>query len=109
MNDKNKKLMSARLTGEEVKHIAKLANLHITESEEKKLTSGFNDTLQVVDRLFQLDVSDKEPTHQVTGLFNVFREDKVDEKKMLSQSEALSNSKRNQNGYFVVDQILESE
>ena len=54
-----------------------------------------------MDKLFQLDVSDKEPTDQVTGLSNVFRYDKVDEKKMLSQEEALSNSKRKHNGYFV--------
>ena len=89
MNNKTKKSAGIRLTGEEVKHIAKLANLQITESEENKLTAGFNDTLEVVDKLFQLDVSDKEPTDQVTGLSNVFRYDKVDEKKMLSQEEAL--------------------
>lgn len=109
MNGNTKKSKGVRLTGEEVKHIAKLANLQITGEEEKKLTAGFNDTLEVVDKLFQLDVSGREPTHQVTGLSNVFRDDTVNEKKMLSQEEALSNSKRNHNGYFVVDQILESE
>lgn len=55
MNGNAKKSKGVRLTEEEVKHIAKLANLQITGEEEKKLTAGFNDTLEVVDKLFQLD------------------------------------------------------
>ncbi|MBI5127212.1 Asp-tRNA(Asn)/Glu-tRNA(Gln) amidotransferase subunit GatC [Candidatus Roizmanbacteria bacterium] len=89
-----------------VKHMSKLAKIPISEKEEGEFAKGFSKTLDVVDKLFKVDVKNVEPTHQVTGLENVLREDKVDEKKMLSQDQALSNTKKKYNGYFVVDQIL---
>ena len=90
-----------------VKHIARLANIPITEEEEKKLAAGFEATLEVVEQLNKLDTNHIEPTHQVTGLKDVFREDVIDEKQILTQAEALSNSKRHHLGYFVVKQILD--
>lgn len=89
-----------------VKHMSKLAKIPISEKEEKELTKEFNKTLKVVDELFKVAVRGVEPTHQVTGLENFLREDKVNEKKMLSQEQALSNTRKKHNGYFVVDQIL---
>ena len=89
-----------------VKHMSRLARIPISGQEEEELAKGFNKTLEVIDNLFNVDVKGVEPTHQVTGLENVLREDKVDEKKMLTQEQALSNTKNKHNGYFVVDQIL---
>ncbi|MBI5122869.1 Asp-tRNA(Asn)/Glu-tRNA(Gln) amidotransferase subunit GatC [Candidatus Roizmanbacteria bacterium] len=89
-----------------VDHIAKLAKIPVSEREKESLTNGFNKTLEVVDELFKVDVTGVEPTHQVTGLENVLRDDVVDERKMFSQEQALSNAKNKYNGYFVVDQIL---
>lgn len=95
-----------KITKDTVKHMAKLARIPVDEKEEEELAKGFNKTLKVIDELFKVDVKGVEPTHQVTGLENILREDKVDEKKMLSQEQVLSNTKRKHNGYFVVDQIL---
>jgi len=92
-----------------VKHIAKLANIPVSQKEEVELAGGFNKTLEVVDELFKVDVGDIEPTHQVTGLENIFREDKVNKDKMLSQEQALSNTKNKHDGYFVIEQILEED
>lgn len=89
-----------------VKNISKLAKIPVTEKEEEGLAEGFNKTLEVVDGLFKVNVQATDPTHQVTGLENVLRSDEVDEIKMLSQDQALSNTKKKHNGYFVVDQIL---
>jgi len=86
--------------------MSKLAKIPISEKEEEELAKGFNKTLKVVDELFEVYVRDVEPTHQVTGLENVLHEDRVNEKKMLSQEQALSNTKKKHNGYFVVEQIL---
>ena len=96
----------AKISIDLVKHMAHLAKIPVTPKEEKNLAEGFNKTLDVVDELFNVDVKDVEPTHQVTGLENVFREDKVNENKMLLQEEALSGTKNKHNGYFVVPQIL---
>ena len=65
--------------------------------------------MKVVDELFKVDVKGVEPTHQVTGMENVLREDKVIEENTLFQEEALKNAKRKHDGYFVVDQILEDD
>ena len=100
-----KKIISKDL----VNHIAKLAKIPVSEREKEELAEGFNKTLTVVDELFKVDVADVEPTHQVTGLENILRDDVIDEKKMFSQEQALSNTKNKYNGYFVVDQILPND
>lgn len=96
-----------KFTTQTVQHVAQLAAIPLTLEEENVLANGFNTTIEVVDMLFKLKVENEEPTHQVTGLTNVFREDQVDEKNMLSQDNALKNAPRTHNGYFVVPQILE--
>lgn len=101
--------MAQKISEDLVRHIASLAKIPILEKEEKELTEGFNKTLTVVDELFKVDVAGVEPTHQVTGLENVLREDKIDEKKMLNQKEALSNTKNKYNGYFVVNRIIDDK
>lgn len=83
-----------------------LAKIPISEAEEKDFALGFSKTIEVVDELFSLKVDAVEPTHQVTGLKNVLREDRVIERNILTQNEALKGAKRKHNGYFVVDQIL---
>lgn len=98
--------MKKIITKDTVDHIAKLAKIPVSEKEKIDLAEGFNKTLVVIDELFKIDVKDVEPTHQVTGLENILREDKVDEKKTLTQEQALNNTKNKHNGYFVVDQIL---
>lgn len=98
--------MKKVITKDTVNHIARLAKIPVTEKEKESLAEGFNKTLAVVDELFKVDIKDVEPTHQVTGLENVLRDDAVDEKKMFSQEQALSNAKNKHNGYFVVNQIL---
>jgi len=96
----------AKITKDLVKHMSRLAKIPVTPKEEEDLSEGFNKTLNVVDELFSVDVKNVEPTHQVTGLENIFREDKVEETKMLSQEEALRGTKNKHSGYFVMPQIL---
>ena len=99
----------AKIDKKTVEHIAKLANIPVSEKEKEELADGFNKTLKVVDELFDVDVKNVEPTHQVTGLENVLREDEVKKENILTQQESLQNTKRKHNGYFVVDQILEDD
>jgi aspartyl-tRNA(Asn)/glutamyl-tRNA(Gln) amidotransferase subunit C len=91
----------------DVGHIAQLSNIPVTEEEKKKLAEEFNTTMVVVDDLKKVQTNGVEPTNQVTGLENVFREDIVDENRMFSQEEALRNAKRTYKGFFVVDQVLD--
>ena len=90
----------------DVKHLAKLAQMQVTPEEEKALEKGFEQTLKVIDQLSELDTSKVKPTSQVTGLTNVWKEDKVDNSRTLSEKQALSNAKKTYKGYFMVPAIF---
>jgi aspartyl-tRNA(Asn)/glutamyl-tRNA(Gln) amidotransferase subunit C len=92
-----------------VSNIAKLANIPITPKEEEKLAKGFTETMVVVDQLFAVDVEGVDPTNQVTGLENILRNDEVDTMRTFTQEQALANSQRTHNGFFVVDQVIAQE
>jgi aspartyl-tRNA(Asn)/glutamyl-tRNA(Gln) amidotransferase subunit C len=88
----------------DVSHVAKLANLPLSDEEKKKFEKQLEETLQYIENLNEVDTNGVEPTSQVTGLENVLREDKTSPS--LSQEEALSNTKSQQKGLFKVKGIL---
>ncbi len=98
-------MVAKKLTPSDAKHIASLANLSIRESELAKLTSDLSNILDLVNKLQKLDTKNVEPTSQVTGLTNVYRDDVV--RVSLTQTEALSDARKTHNGYFVVPAIFE--
>ncbi|HEX9817841.1 MAG TPA: Asp-tRNA(Asn)/Glu-tRNA(Gln) amidotransferase subunit GatC [Patescibacteria group bacterium] len=102
-------MLKITVTPEEVEHIAKLAQIPISDEEKQEFAKAFAETLTVVDELRELDTSHTSPTHQVTGLENVWREDKIDRKKMFTQEEALANGAKIHQGFFVVPRVLEEK
>lgn len=88
-----------------MKHVAKLANLVLSNEEVKKFQKQLSEILDYVAILKRVDTFGVEPTSQVTGLENVFREDKPNG--CLSQKEALSGTKNQQKGMFKTKAILE--
>lgn len=68
----------------DVKKVAKLANLTISEDEEKKLAVQFEETLKTVEIIKELNTDGVEAISQVTGLTNVMREDEIDEKRIIN-------------------------
>lgn len=91
-----------------VAHVASLAHLPFdVKKQSAHLISAFEETLAVIDNLKEVDTNDTDPTHQVTGLENVLREDTVDERQMFSQKETLQNAAQQYQGFFVVPQVLD--
>lgn len=97
----------------DVTHVAKLANLPLTDEEKKKFEKQLSSILEYVEQLDKVDLpagkagtKNVEPTSQVTGLENVTREDVASES--LSQEETLANTKEKYNGLFKVPAILDS-
>lgn len=99
-------MADTQFTATTVQHIAQLANIPITAVEESKLATQFAETLEVVKKMSELDTSHTEPTHQVTGLENVWREDQVVPERTFSQEQALANTTTSYQGYFVVPQVI---
>lgn len=91
----------------DISHVAKLANLTLSEEEKMKLEEQLEETVEYVNRLEEVDTKGVEPTSQVTGLENVTREDEI--KPSLTQSEALQNAKSTHKGFFKVKRILTNE
>jgi len=94
------------LTELDVKHIAKLSNLVLTEDQIKKFRDQLSKIVTHVSVLDEVNTKDIEPTSQTTGLTNVFRDDEFLGEN-LTQDEALSGAIQKYNGYFVVSQILD--
>lgn len=101
--------MSTAISPQQVGHVASLASIPVTADEEKSMAKAFAETLDVIAQLQQLDVSKTQPTHQVTGLENVWREDVVITENMFTQSEALANAAQTYQGYIVVPQIINQQ
>jgi aspartyl-tRNA(Asn)/glutamyl-tRNA(Gln) amidotransferase subunit C len=96
-----------KLTKDQVLHIAKLANLTLTQKEVKKFQQDLTDILDYISVLDELDTKNVKPTSQVMGLKNVFRQDKKG--RPLTQKKALANAKNTYKGYFKVANILKEK
>ena len=65
------------LTDKEVKHIADLARIKITEKEEKSLKKDLSSILEYIDKLNEVDTTEVQPLYQTTGLVDSLRTDEM--------------------------------
>lgn len=65
----------ASLTSDDVRHIAKLCRLNITEDQLDTFAKEMTSILSFVDTLKEVDTTNVQPTPQATGITNRFRED----------------------------------
>ncbi|MBI2032801.1 MAG: Asp-tRNA(Asn)/Glu-tRNA(Gln) amidotransferase subunit GatC [Candidatus Levybacteria bacterium] len=91
----------------DISHVAKLANLPLSEKEKTKFGKQLEETLEYIENLNEVDTSNIEPADNITGLQNISRKDTSSPS--LSQDEALSNTKSKHNGMFKVKGILDNE
>ena len=101
--------MSATLTLDDVRHVAKLAHLNLTDEQLETFRTQLSSVLDYMSKIQKLDTKGVVETSQVTGLENVFREDVAQDDRMLTQDQALSNAKQTHNGYFMVPAIFEEQ
>ena len=66
-----------QLTPAQVRHIAKLARIRLTDEELAKFAPQMVEIIKFVEKLNECDVEKVEETNQVTGLANVLREDEI--------------------------------
>lgn len=59
------------ISEEQVKHIARLAKLELSQKDLSKFSTQLNNILGYVEQLSEVDTEGVEPTSQVTGLVNV--------------------------------------
>ncbi len=94
------------ITPKEVRWVARLARLELSEAEVEKYNAQLNDILNYVDQLRQLDTEEVEPLAHPYPLRNVFRPDEP--RPSLPVDVALANAPQRINDYFSVPAVLES-
>jgi aspartyl-tRNA(Asn)/glutamyl-tRNA(Gln) amidotransferase subunit C len=62
---------------EQVRKVAHLARLELTEAEEERFSAQLSDILEYFDQLSELDVADVPPTTRAIDVSNVTRRDQV--------------------------------
>ena len=65
------------ITTDDVRHLAQLSNLQLTDDEVENLRDDLENILGYIEQLGEIDTTGVEPTYQVTGLENVWRDDDV--------------------------------
>ncbi len=99
----------AKLTKQDVLHVAKLANLNLTPQETQKYLKQLSSVVDYVGQLSGVDTSNTEPTSQTTGLNNLTREDNTNPIQTLSAEKAVSSTTNVHNNLFVVEALLKEK
>ncbi len=93
----------------DIRHVARLARLALTEDEVSLYAAQLGDLMSHVDALAQLDTEQVAATAQVIPSRNVRRPDALRPETMLTRENALSNAPRAEHGFFRVPRILAEE
>jgi aspartyl-tRNA(Asn)/glutamyl-tRNA(Gln) amidotransferase subunit C len=93
-----------RLTLDEVRHVAELAKLSLSEEEVAQYAEQLSDILEYAERLQEVDTSHVPPTPYPLPLTNVLREDKAGD--CLSNEDALANAPDSADGFFRVRAVF---
>lgn len=88
------------ISEEQVRHVAMLARLGLSDEQVAHLSVELNDILVQVDRIQAVDLSGLEPTTHAAAVVNVMRADQV--RPCLSQEAALLNAPEQQDGAFLI-------
>lgn len=81
-----------QLTGDQVRHIAKLARLNVSDAEVEKFTTELTSILKYIEILNEVDTKNVEATAQVTGQTSVLRSDVVYTEQLASSDALLATS-----------------
>ena len=96
-----------KLTEQQVRHVADLANLALSDAEIAKMTHDLDDILEHIDKLNELDTSNVEPMAQVlvSSEGDGLRADI--ERPPLGNAAAIANAPVAGAGYFKVPKVIE--
>ncbi len=93
------------ISTDDVKYVAALAKIAITDDEAAKFTKELDAILGYVQQLDAVDTQGLQPTYQVTGLMSVMRPDELIDYGA-SRTDLLKNAPRSHGGYIEVPKVL---
>ena len=96
--------MSDELTADDVRHIAALTRLGLSDDEVDMMRDQLSSILKVFESLQQVDTDGVEPTDHTTEVRTVMREDEAHES--LTREQILDNAPDSEAGYVRVRPLL---
>jgi len=91
---------------DQIEHIAKLSKLELTEDEKELYAGQLSSVLEYFEQLNEVNTENVEPTANVTGLSNVWRDDEIEESG-IKHDEIAKNAPEFKDGNFVVPGVFE--
>ena len=93
------------LTKEETLHIAKLANLNLTDEEVERFRGQLSPILNYIEKLNEVNTDNVEPTsHPISNLKNRFQEDGMDN--ALDINDVTKNANEKDGNYILTGAVL---
>jgi aspartyl-tRNA(Asn)/glutamyl-tRNA(Gln) amidotransferase subunit C len=89
---------------QEVKYIAELARLKLTEDELLLFTKQLNNILDYMEKLNKVDTRGIKPTSHALYITNALREDIVE--RSLRKKEAMDNAPQKDRDFFLVPKVI---
>lgn len=97
--------MAHQISQEDIANLASLSALSLSDSDAQSLQTDLANIIGYIEKLGELDTSGVEPTYQVTGLENVFRDDIVAESGVYT-NELLDGAPESAHNQFKVPKVL---
>lgn len=94
-----------KLSEDEVRHVAELAKLKLTDDEVALYAEQLSEILDYAEQLQEIDTSSVPPTPYVLPLENIMREDVA--APGLTNDEALANAPDSEGGFFRVKAVFD--
>jgi len=97
--------MATKIDEAQVRKVAKLARLELTDAEVGQFSGQLSAILDYVEKMSELDTAGVEPLAHCLPISNVFREDRV--KESLGTEKTLANAPQTDGEFFKVPKILD--
>ncbi len=97
--------MAKKIDQAQVRKVARLSRLELTEAEVEEFTGQLSAILDYVEKMNQLDTTNVEPLAHCLPVSNVFRADCV--KESLGTEKTLTNAPQRDGEFFKVPKILD--
>ncbi len=97
--------MEKKIDAEQVRKVAKLSRLDLTETEVAEFAGQLSAILDYMEKMNELDTTNVEPLAHCLAVKNVFREDTARES--LGTEKALANAPQRDGEFFKVPKILD--
>ena len=97
--------MAQKIDENEVRKVAKLSRLDLSEKEISEFTGQLSAIIEYVEKMNELDTENVEPLAHCLGVSDCFREDIA--KESLGTEKTLSNAPQQDGQFFIVPKVLD--